>query len=176
MGITLKQISILLLISTIISCKTKMKDKNNVSKDSNVESSYIKPSFGVDVTKEIWITNFKKLAYYDLLKSAYRNDQKLYQELFENIDISTDSPFYGSIYSTSLKNIDNYLKKEYDNIIQDSIMKSKGFTPRKGKRVLNKALDFYTSRLLDSISQEEYKKWIELPQSKRDSIYGRVVG
>lgn len=68
------------------------------------------------------------------------------------------------------------MKKEYDNIIQDSIMKSKGFTPRKGKRVLNKALDFYTSRLLDSISQEEYKKWIELPQSKRDSIYGRVVG
>lgn len=55
-------------------------------------------------------------------------------------------------------------------------MKSKGFIPQPGKRVLDKALDFYTSKLLDSLAKEEYKKWRKLPQSKRDSIYGLIAG
>lgn len=176
MGITLKQISILLLISTIISCKTKMSDRNKVSKDSNEVGNDFKVEMANKLTKETWIADFKKLAYYDLLKLSYRNDPKLYEELFENTDISHYEPFYGIIYSSSLQNIDKYLKKEYDNIIQDSIFKSRGFSPKKGKRVLDKSVDFYTSKLLDSISEVEYKKWNRLSKEIKDSIYNLIEG
>ncbi len=176
MGITLRIIFLLLFANVLlINCKSK---KREVVPDSSKYSYLYSHHRDMEemLTQEVWITDFKKIAYYDLLKLGYKNDPKLLHVLFDDVDISYYTPYYGIIYSPSLRNIDKYLKQEYKDIIQDSIMKSKGFIPQPGKRVLDKALDFYTSKLLDSLAKEEYKKWRKLPQSKRDSIYGLIAG
>ncbi|MDR2282099.1 MAG: hypothetical protein LBE37_02760 [Sphingobacterium sp.] len=176
MGITLRIIFLLLFASVLlINCKSK---KREVDPDSS-EYSYLYShhrDMEKMLTKEVWIADFKKEVYYRLLKLGYKNDPKLLSVLFDDVDISHYDPYYGIVYLPSLINVDKYLKQEYEDIIQDSIVTSKGFTPQPGKRVLNKTLDFYTSKLLDSLAKEEYKKWRKLPQSKRDSIYGLIAG
>lgn len=127
------------------------------------------------LSKDQWILDFKTMAYYDYLKMGYKNEPELLKELFE-VDISNYGPYYGIIYMESLTNVKQYLQKEYQDIIADSISKSKAFTPQPGKRVLLKGLEFYNGKLLDSLSKEEYKKWIKRPKAERDSILGLVAG
>lgn len=163
MAFKLNRVWIFILFPTFIwiNCATKKERRKNYSHEN--------------LTKQQWISDFKKIAYYEYLKMGYQHDPKLLKELFE-VDISQYDPYYGIIYTESLANIKEYLKREYEDMITDSITNDKRFTPQPGKRVLSKGLDFYTGELLDSLSKEEYKRWIYLPKSKKDSIYGLIAG
>ncbi|MDM1047164.1 hypothetical protein [Sphingobacterium hotanense] len=177
MGVTLKLGYLSLIICLLfVECKSKKKQTSNIPETSSEIGKSFFDEMEAILTKEQWIDDFKKIAYYKLLKRGYKNDPKLLHELFEVADVSHFEPYYGDIYSSSFQNIESHMKKEYDDIIQDSIVVSTAFRPHPGKRVLLKALNFYTSELLDSLAKEEYKKWQKLPREKRDSIYGLISG
>jgi len=121
-------------------------------------------SFGqTNKTKQEWISQYKESVIFAGFSTG------LYSQELSSKLILADKSFYNPFFKTLHKKAINRGADYLLNLINKDYVDRKGRVtePADGRRALLICLQFYTSKKLNEIAEQEYIKWIQNPNKKK---------